>query len=299
VGKVRVTHITDPGCPWAYSAEPAVNALRFRYGNQLEWRTVMIGLTESGKEYEVRGYTPELMAATPLRFERYGMPFTAGLARTRVPGTGRACRAVVAARLIDPDLGEIALRALRFAWFNTDLLLDEDANIAEALSRAPQLDARAIMSRIESPDVEAAYQQDRALARSAEGTAAHMQGKTARTDGPERYTAPSLIFEADGQRLIAGGWQPLSAYDVLIANLDPTLSRRPPASDPLEALAEFPYALTTREIATLMAERDDEPDDAAAGEELVRLAARRQVERVPLGNDGLWRRVAAVAAAAA
>jgi hypothetical protein len=99
--------------------------------------------------------------------------------------------------------------------------------------------------------------------------------------------------------MVAGGWQPLAAYDVLIANLDPTLSRRPPARDPLEALSEFPYALTTREIATLMAERDDEPDDAAAGEGLVRLAARRQVERMPLGNDGLWRLTPAPAAAAA
>jgi 2-hydroxychromene-2-carboxylate isomerase len=299
VGQVRVTHFTDPGCPWAYSAEPALSALRFRYGRQLDWRTVMIGLTESGEEYDARGYTPELMAATPLRFKRYGMPFTTGLPRTRVPGTGRACRAVVASRLLDPELGEIALRALRFAWFNTDLLLDEDADIAEALSRAPQLDAGAIMSRIDSPDVEAAYQEDRALARSAHASPAHMQGKTARTDGPERYTAPSLIFEAEGQTMVAGGWQPLAAYDVLIANLDPTLSRRPPARDPLEALSEFPYALTTREIATLMAERDDEPDDAAAGEGLVRLAARRQVERMPLGNDGLWRLTPAPAAAAA
>ncbi|MFL5827331.1 MAG: DsbA family protein [Thermoleophilaceae bacterium] len=299
MGQVRVIHITDPGCPWAYSAEPAINALRFRYGTQLDWRTVMIGLTESGAEYEARGYTPELMAATPLRFKRYGMPFTTGLPRARVPGTGRACRAAVAARLLDPELGEIALRALRFAWFNTDLLLDEDADISEALSRAPQLDAAAIMARIDSPEVEAAYQEDRALARGAEGTPAQMQGKTARTDGPERYTAPSLIFEAAGQTLIAGGWQPLSAYDVLIANLDPSLSRRPPALDPLDALSEFPYALTTREIATLMAERDDEPNDTAAGEELVRLAARRQVERVPLGDDGLWRLAAAPASAAA
>src|SRR3954447_21256784 len=45
---VSVTHFSDPGCPWAWSASPAIAALRWRYGDQLEWRHVMIGLTESG-----------------------------------------------------------------------------------------------------------------------------------------------------------------------------------------------------------------------------------------------------------
>jgi len=38
------------------------------------------------------------------------------------------------------------------------------------------------------------------------------------SDGVVRYTAPSILFEsADGRRLEAGGFQPLEAYDVLIA----------------------------------------------------------------------------------
>ena len=49
---MRVTHITDPGCPWAYSIEPSITTLRWRYGDQLEWRIVLIGLTESGAEYD-------------------------------------------------------------------------------------------------------------------------------------------------------------------------------------------------------------------------------------------------------
>ena len=52
-----------------------------------------------------------------------------------------------------------------------------------------------------------------------------------------RYTAPSLVFEQDGRRLEAGGFQPVEAYDVLLANLDPTLERTPPPDDPLDALA--------------------------------------------------------------
>lgn len=61
-----------------------------------------------------------------------------------------------------------------------------------------------------------------------------------------RYTAPSLVFDGpDGQKLETGGFQPIEAYDVVIANLDPTLERRPPANDPVEVLSAFPYALTT------------------------------------------------------
>ena len=54
---LHVTHFSDPGCPWAWSASPALAALKWRYGDQLDWRNVMIGLTENGAVYEQRGYT--------------------------------------------------------------------------------------------------------------------------------------------------------------------------------------------------------------------------------------------------
>jgi 2-hydroxychromene-2-carboxylate isomerase len=295
---VRVTHITDPGCPWAYSIEPSITALRWRYGDQLDWRIVLIGLTESGAEYESRGYTPERQAAMGSRFKRFGMPFQSA-PRTRVPGTGRACRAVVAARMDGVEQGYIALRALRFGWFTSTLLMDEDEQIAEALSRAPELDVQAIMSRLDSSEVEDAYQRDRDEARQAAGTPASLQGKTAIRDGVERYTAPSLIFERGDQRLVAGGYQPLAVYDVCVANLDPRLDCRPGPSEVAELLRELPYGLTTREVALAMAERNDEPDDAAATEALVGLVASGAAQREQLGDDALWRPAAVAARAAA
>jgi 2-hydroxychromene-2-carboxylate isomerase len=264
---LRVTHITDPGCPWAYSTEPAVTALHWRYGDQLEWRTVVIGLSETAADYERRGYTPERHAGTPPRFKRFGMPFSE-MRRSRVPGTGRACRAIVSARQDSEHAAYLALRALRFGWFTTNLLMDEDDAIAQTLATVPGLDAEAIMARIDTPEVEEAYHRDRAEARSAAGSAASLQGKTANTDGAERYTASSLIFERDGQRMVAGGWQPLAAYDVIVANLDPTLDCRGAVDDPAELLRELPYGLATREVALAMAARNDEPDDAAAAEAL-------------------------------
>jgi 2-hydroxychromene-2-carboxylate isomerase len=295
---VRVTHITDPGCPWAYSIEPSLTTLRWRYGDQLDWRIVTIGLTESGAEYEARGYTPERQAGLVKRFGRYGMPFQTD-PRTRIPGTGRACRAVVAARMDSVETGYLALRALRFGWFTSTLLMDEDDAIRQALARFPELDADAIVSRIDSPEVEQAYQADRAEARTAAGSPSALQGKTAVRDGVERYTAPSLIFERDGRRLEAGGYQPLAAYDVIVANLDPTLSCRPAPDDPAEILAELPYGLTTREIALTMAASNNEPDDAAAAQALTGLVGNGAAQREQIGNDALWRPAAVAARAAA
>jgi 2-hydroxychromene-2-carboxylate isomerase len=295
---VRVTHITDPGCPWAYSIEPAITTLRWRYGDQLDWRHVVIGLAESAADYERRGYTAERNAGTPGRFKRFGMPFGT-MRRPRVQGTARACRAVVSARMDSEHAAYLALRALRFGWFTSELLMDEDEAIAQTLSGVPELDVDAIMARIDTPEVEEAYQRDRAEARSAAGSAASLQGKTANTDGEERFTAPTLVFESGAQRLVAGGWQPLAAYDVIVANLDPTLSCRPAADDPAELLRELPYGLTTREVARAMAARNDEPDDAAVADVLHELTESGAAERQPIGDDALWRPAAASARAAA
>ena len=73
---VDVTHFSDPGCPWAYSASPALAVLRWRYGDQLRWRLTLVGLTESADQYERRGYTTEGSALGRTVFRRYGMPLS-------------------------------------------------------------------------------------------------------------------------------------------------------------------------------------------------------------------------------
>src|SRR3954466_15987306 len=73
--RISTTLHTDPGCPWAYSAIPALRVLEWRYGAQLDWRLVVIGLTESAEQYVARGYTPLRSARGHAGFRRYGMPF--------------------------------------------------------------------------------------------------------------------------------------------------------------------------------------------------------------------------------
>lgn len=287
---ITATLFTDPGCPWGYSANPDLVALRWRYGAQLDWRIVMIGLAESPERYVAAGYTPARSVSGYRDFRRrFGMPFALA-PRERIVGTGRACRAVVAVRHLAPEHEWAAVRALQFGWFTAPLLMDQDAAIGEALALVDGLDVPAVLAALDDPQTEAAYQEDRALTRSAEGGATHFQGKSANTDGAERYTAPSVLFATpDGRTLEAGGFQSLAVYDACIANLDRTLTRRGPAISAAEALAAFPEGLTTQEVAQLRTAGLDEPDRAGAEDELVALAVSGAARRTPLGDDALWR----------
>src|SRR5207253_820279 len=49
---VRATLFTDPACPWAYSARPALARLAWRFGEQIDWQLVLIGLSEDTSRYE-------------------------------------------------------------------------------------------------------------------------------------------------------------------------------------------------------------------------------------------------------
>jgi 2-hydroxychromene-2-carboxylate isomerase len=285
---ITVEHFSDPGCPWAYSASPHIAFLRWRYGDQLDWRLVLIGLTERAEQYLERGYTPERQALGYRSFRDRGMPF-ATEPRPRVTATAAACRAVVATRLVAPELEWAAFRALQFAWFTTALALDEPETIAQALRRVDGLDVERVVGMLDSPEVTEAYEADRALARTAEGGPTEFQGKSANTDGAVRYTAPSLIFRAGERSLEAGGFQSPEAYDVCIANLDTSLRRRPAPEDVVDVLTEFPEGLTTREVAQCLAEDKHAPDDAAAEDRLIAAVAAGRATRKTLGSDALWR----------
>src|SRR5262249_33634095 len=166
-GRVETTLFSDAGCPWAYSAVPALRVLEWRYGGQLEWRLVLIGLTERAEQYVERGYTPLKSArGYASRFRPYGMPF-APQPRARLLGTGRAGSPVVPARTETPGKEWAVFRALQFAWFTTPLLLDEDAAIREAIAAVPGIDPDSIIGALDRRDVVEAYERDRAEARTA------------------------------------------------------------------------------------------------------------------------------------
>jgi protein-disulfide isomerase-like protein with CxxC motif len=295
---LSITHFTDPGCPWAWSASPHLAVLRWRYGDQLRWRHVMIGLTERAQEYADRGYTADKMALGYRSFRRRGMPF-ATAPREGVHGTGPMCRVVVAARFHAPEHEWAVLRALQFAQFTTTLDLERPEALREALAWLPGVDGDALVRAAEEdPAVIEAYEADRREARTAAGTPTEFQGKAAVTpDGEVRYTAPSLVFVTeDGRRLEAGGFQSTEAYDVCVANLDTSLARRAPGTDAGEILEAFPEGLTTAEVAAVMAPSNTAPDVDAAEDALIRAVADGRARRLQFGHDALWTAPPAAAA---
>jgi hypothetical protein len=215
------------------------------------------------------------------------MPF-APTPKARVSATARACRAIVAARLTDPGSEFDVYRALHFANFTDGVLLDDDEQLRGALSRAG-FDGERLVGMLDAAEVTEAYERDRAEARTAAGSPAELQGKTATTDGPVRFTAPSVVFEQNGTRLVAGGFQPVEAYDVLVANLDPGVHREPPPETPEPLLERFRGGLTTQEVAALMTRGNDAVDRPAAEAALIELVAAGRAARAPLGDDALWR----------
>ena len=286
---VDVIHFTDPACPWAYSAEPDLNALRYRYGSGLRWRRVMIGLAETHEQYDARGYRPEKSAASRTTFaRRFGMPFRFE-ARSRNLGTGLPCRAVKAAELQDDDLAEALLRALRFGYFATPLMMDTEDAIRTQAETVAGLDVDRLMTDLKSDEVEQAYQADRAETRNAGVTGRPMilQDKHADTDGADRYTAPSVLFERDGRRLVAGGWQSFAVYDAMVANLEPELERRE-TPEPGDLLPHFPHGLTTQEVAVVCTANLRETDREGTLRKLVGLGFEGKARRVDIGDDALW-----------
>jgi len=286
---IAVTHFTDPGCPFAYSASPALAVLRWRYRDQLDWRLVTIGLAEDPQRYIDAGYTPTRSTiGQQSYFKRFGMPLLME-PRARVTATSRACRAIVATRTLFPGREDEVLRALQLGWFTTTLLLDQDADIAQALARVDGLDIDAIVAAIDEQATLDAYEDDKLQTRSAEGGPTDFQGKARQTDGPVRYSAPSLVFHSSsGQRLEAGGFQTIDAYDVLIANLDPRLERHAPPDDPADALRVFPDGLVTQEVAAIMTHNNQLPDRPAAERALIELLGEGAVRREALADDALW-----------
>lgn len=288
--RIVAWHFTDPGCPWAYSFAPAHARLRWRFGEQIEWRLVVIGLSENTQRIEGLGYTPARLSAGMRKFpRRFGMPF--GLeVKPRLAATSRACRAIVAARELDPELGEAALRALQLMQFTTTGLLDDDEDLRRALGSVSGLDAEALVASIDEPGTIAAYEADRAHARGAEGTPTHVQNRHSTSDGPVRYTAPSVLFEhPDGRSLEVGGFQPFESYDTALANLDASLERRPAPESAAEAIATFPRGLASAEVASILRPSDlEETDIPAAEQELIALAGEGEIVCEPAGGSAVW-----------
>src|SRR5213592_364134 len=159
---VCITEFTDPGCPFAYSAEPVRARLRWLYGEHIDFNVRMVVLSESPQDYLDKGFTPDKQAASFKRLAReHGMPMDTSQ-RPRMVATLPACRAIVAAR-VHSDRAWFLLRALRVRHFSGQLL-DEPSTI-EGAARDAGLDPEALAGWSADEAVEHELREDMALAR--------------------------------------------------------------------------------------------------------------------------------------
>ena len=146
---------TDPACPFAFSAEPARQRLRWHYGDGLRWSTRMIVLTREPGEAE------KLAEGAPGLQRRHGMPIDPA-PYPRPASSEPACRAFVAASLHAPERADALLRRLRVRVMLGGLL-DDPALIAGA-AEDTGIDPAALAASTATEEAAAALEADAAAA---------------------------------------------------------------------------------------------------------------------------------------
>lgn len=278
MAEVCITEFTDPGCPWAYSAEPFRRRLNWLYGDSLEWRTCMVVLAESPEEYAAKAFTTETMAEMQRTISHeHGMPIDTRV-KPRLHATAPACRAVIAARLHAPGHERGLLRRLRVRNFSGEML--DDPRTIAAAARDVALDPAQLERWERGDDVEEALRDDMRRAREPMPAARVLDHKLANWSGGRRYACPSYesVRLSDGVRIAVPGFQPFNVYDVATANLVPGLDRREPPSSVEDVLRWTGTPLATKEVAVVC---DTSMQDAR--EQLGRVATEQHV-----GFDGFW-----------
>jgi predicted DsbA family dithiol-disulfide isomerase len=255
MASLKITEFTDAACPFAFSAEPARLKLRWLYGDQIEWQPRMVVLSESPRDYEGKGFTPERQSAALAQIrDRYGMPIDTRV-RPRMMATVHACRAVVAARLRAPDREQALLRRLRIHAMAGELI-DEPGVIARAAREAGIDPMTLFRAEADDPAVEVALREDMAAARAPSAAALALDHKLApAAELGFRYTCPSYEIERMGDsgwpRVDVPGFQPVEVYEAAIANLAPELERRPLAESAAEVLDWAGEPLAAAEVAAI------------------------------------------------
>jgi predicted DsbA family dithiol-disulfide isomerase len=269
---------TDPGCPFAYSAEPARLRLQWLYGDQLKWRQTMIVLAEASEEYAKKGFTPEKQAKHHRKLaEQHGMPIE-DVQQDHIAATVDACWAFVAVRMNQPEQADTFLRQLRIAAMGGKLI--DDQSVIDEAAKASGVDVSQLAKWITLPETEAELKSDMRAARAPTEVALAMQHKLAKTvDGVTRYSAPSYQFILNDKIAyeLPGFWPP-ATYEAAVANLAPHLTKRDDAQNVSEVLQWAGMPLATVEVATITGQDIDQ----------VRMALQKVATMTPQGQDGFW-----------
>lgn len=286
---VRARFITDPGCPWSWTAEPAVRKLMVEFGEGLRWTWVMGGLArEYSTGYEdpdagiggVEGPFPGLVAHWLDVADRGRMPLDPRLwIEAPIGSTYPACMAVKAATEQGPEAAYAYLRAIREALLCFRRKLDTTEPLVEE-ARTARLDVERFRHDLASHAIVEAFGADLEEARAIPDEARE-HGRVSTSGGRERVPLPTAVFAGeDGLRHHVFGPAP---YDELRAAAEAAgakASAGPP--EVLDALRRF-GRMASREVEVVC----DLPEPRAAAE-LWRLASEWRVRPVRVLTGWLW-----------
>jgi predicted DsbA family dithiol-disulfide isomerase len=264
-GRLSITVFTDPSCPFGFSAAPDLLALRWLYGDQIEWQTRLVLLADERRELSALGITSQMLVDNETNLaNEYGMPITP-FERDFLVAAKLGDVAVKAVQLNRPELGERYLRALQVAWHTDRREIDKDETIF-AVAEEIGIDREDLKRWRDDPATLAALDADVEAARdpmlAATGPLDH---KLAGPDDQRRYTCPSLEIHSLSDptvKLVAPGFQNHLAYDLMIANADPKIERRDYAEDPLEVLRWADWPLAAVEVGRVMGKGREEAEKA-------------------------------------
>ncbi len=271
---LHIEVFTDPGCPFAWSAEPHARRIEWLYGDQLSFTHRMVVLSERPEDYLDKGFDPAKQAIAFGRIrDQYGMPIDA-TERPRMTATVHACRAYVAARRHAPEHADLLLRRLRIHHLTLAHMIDEE-DVLRTVALEAGIDGDDLVAWMAEAGTETELRADATAARSPLPAAAHLDHKLAGPAEERRYTCPSWVVHRDGRpSLVAPGFQPVEVYEALIANLAPELRRREDPDSALDVLRWAPFPLATAEIAAVM----------GVGRETAEL----ELERFADADGGFW-----------
>ncbi|MGI9184998.1 MAG: DsbA family protein [Solirubrobacteraceae bacterium] len=272
---VEITLFTDPACPFAFSAEPVRQRLRWHYGEGLDWQLRLIVLTlEPGEGDRLAEGAPGLQ-------RRYGMPI-APEPYSRPFSSEPACRAIVAARRHSPADAERLLRALRVQTMAGGLL--DDPQLIAAAAHDAGINPSELERWTQEPAVSDELAADIAAAREPSASARALDHKLGGPADQRRYSAPSYeLRRADGSATASvPGFNPIEAYEAAIASLAPELPRAPKPESVSALLDWADEPLATAEVIAVMQQPEAE----------VRAELGRSAVPTPAGAELYWSRPA-------
>ena len=150
----RLIYVHDPMCSWCWGFRPALGRLRAQLPTHIKFERLLGGLAEDSEQ------------PMPIDLQRHLQETWRNIQR-RIPGTRfnfdfwqrcqprrstwPACRAVIAARTLDPGLESPMIRAIQEAYYLEARNPSDDSTLI-ALSQGLGLDGTAFAALLDAPD---------------------------------------------------------------------------------------------------------------------------------------------------